>query len=125
MDNPNEVKLFLEGCRWDHVGLKPVFESTEETSPEPQDSASTEELSEVIEEGFYTVDDDLVFVNENQDIFEVFTDDEDGVFVYNEEYGLFQVFDGDEGMIFEEVDTDSVEVLEEVDAEDADETDEE
>ena len=108
MSNSNDVKMFLEGCDWESLGLAPkkvVSESVEET----QEVNESDEL----EAGFYEVDGEMFFVNEDQEIFDVFTDEEEQVFVYNENYGLHQVFEDGNELMFEEVDTDGFEVLEE------------
>ena len=108
MSNSNDVKMFLEGCDWESVGVdskRVVVESTE----------AVQEIyeSDEIEAGFYDVDGELFFVNEDQEIFDVFSDEYEQVFVFHEEYGLHQVFEGSDSLMFEEVDTDGFEVLEE------------
>ena len=108
MSNSNDVKMFLEGCDWESVGVGPkrvVVESTEAV----QEIYESDEL----EAGFYDVDGELFFVNEDQEIFDVFSDEDEQVFVFHEEYGLHQVFEGSDSLMFEEVDTDGFEVLEE------------
>ena len=109
MSNSNDVKMFLEGCDWESLGLAPkkvVAESVEDHYEEIYES-------DELEAGFYDVDGELFFVNEDQDIFDVFTDEDEQVFVFHEEYGLHQVFEGSDSLMFEEVDTDGFEVLEE------------
>ena len=108
MSNHDDVKMFLEGCDWNSLGLAPkkvVAESVEDH----QEVNESDEL----EAGFYDVDGELVFVNEDQDLFDVFTDENDQIFIFHEEYGLHQVFEGHDSLMFEEVDTDGFEVLEE------------
>jgi len=109
MSNSNEVKMFLEGCDWESLGLSPkkvVSESVEDYHQQVNESDD-------LEAGFYDVDGELFFVSENQEVFDVFTDEEEQVFVYHDDYGLHQVFEGEESLMFEEVDTDGFEVLEE------------
>jgi len=109
MSNSNDVKLFLEGCDWESLGLAPkkvVAESVEDSYEEIYES-------DEIEAGFYDVDGELFFVNEDQEIFDVFSDEHEQVFIFNENYGLHQVFEGGDSLMFEEVDTDGFEVLEE------------
>jgi len=109
MSNSNDVKMFLEGCDWESLGLAPkkvVAESVEDHSEEVNESDD-------LEAGFYDVDGELFFVNEDQDIFDVFTDEDEQVFIFNENYGLHQVFEGEDSLMFEEVDAEGFEVLEE------------
>ena len=121
MSNSNEVKMFLEGCDWESLGLAPkkvVAESVEDHYEEIYES-------DELEAGFYDVDGELFFVNEDQEIFDVFSDEHEQIFVFHEEYGLHQVFEGEESLMFEEVDTNGFEVLEEAeDMSDDDEDDE-
>ena len=122
MSNSNDVKMFLEGCDWESLGLAPkkvVAESVEDHYEEVNESNE-------LEAGFYDVDGELFFVNEDQEIFDVFSDEHEQIFVFHEEYGLHQVFeDSEESLMFEEVDTDGFEVLEEAeDMSDDDEDDE-
>lgn len=116
--NKDAVKLFLENCDWNSINNLPEIDTMQVDS---QETEVVEEEQEGLEAGFYEVDDSLVFVNEDQEIFEVFHDDEDNVFVYHEDYGLFQTFESEEGLVFEEMDTENVEVLDE----DTEETEEE
>ena len=108
MSNSNDVKLFLEGCDWESLGLAPkkvVAESVEDH----QEVYESDEL----EVGFYDVDGELFFVNEDQEIFDVFTDEDEQVFIFHENYGLHQVFEDEDSLMFEEVDAEGFEVLEE------------
>lgn len=109
MANANEVKMFLEGCDWESLGLAPKAKIVSESVEETQEVNESNEL----EAGFYDVDGEMFFVNEDQEVFDVFTDEEEQVFVYNENHGLFQVFEDADSLMFEEVDTDGFEVLEE------------
>ena len=121
MSNSNEVKMFLEGCDWESLGLAPkkvVAESVEDHYEEVNESDG-------LEAGFYDVDGELFFVNEDQEIFDVFSDEHEQIFVFHEEYGLHQVFEGEESLMFEEVDTDGFEILEEAEDMSDDEDDEE
>ena len=108
MSNSNDVKMFLEGCDWESVGVGPkkvVVESTEAV----QDVNESDEL----EAGFYDVDGELFFVNEDQEVFDVFTDEQEQIFIFHENYGLHQVFETEDSLMFEEVDAEGFEVLEE------------
>ena len=108
MSNSNDVKLFLEGCDWESLGLAPkkvVAESVE-------DHQEVNE-SDDLEAGFYDVDGELFFVNEDQEVFDVFTDEDEQVFIFHENYGLHQVFEDEDSLMFEEVDAEGFEVLEE------------
>ena len=109
MSKHDDVKMFLEGCDWNSLGLAPKAEVISESVEETQEVNESDEL----EAGFYDVDGEMFFVNEDQEIFDVFTDEEEQVFVYNENYGLHQVFEDGDALMFEEVDTDGFEVLEE------------
>lgn len=109
MANSNEVKMFLEGCDWESLGLAPKAKIVSESVEETQEVNESDSL----EAGFYDVDGEMFFVNEDQEVFDVFTDEEEQVFVYNENYGLFQVYEDADSLMFEEVDTDGFEVLEE------------
>lgn len=109
MSNSNDVKMFLEGCDWESLGLAPkkvVAESVEDHYEEVNES-------DELEAGFYDVDGELFFVNEDQEIFDVFTDEDEQVFIFHENYGLHQVFEDSDSLMFEEVDAAGFEVLEE------------
>jgi len=108
MSNHDDVKMFLEGCDWNSLGLAPkkvVAESVE-------DHQEVNE-SDDLEAGFYDVDGELFFVNEDQEVFDVFTDEDEQVFIFHENYGLHQVFEDEDSLMFEEVDAEGFEVLEE------------
>lgn len=109
MSKHNDVSMFLEGCDWASLGLAPKAKVVSESVEETLEVNESDEL----EAGFYEVDGEMFFVNEDQEIFDVFTDEDEQVFVYNENYGLHQVFEDGEDLMFEEVDTDGYEVLEE------------
>lgn len=109
MAKHDDVSMFLEGCDWNSLGLAPKAKIVSESVEETQEVNESDDL----EAGFYDVDGEMFFVNEDQEIFDVFTDEEEQVFVYNENYGLHQVFEDGEELMFEEVDTDGFEVLEE------------
>lgn len=106
----DDVNFFIEGCDWTLNGLNLRENEEVETKNEEE---TIEESEDYIEPGFYEVEGDLVFVNEDQELFEVFQDTDENVFVYNEEYGLFQTFEDEEGLVFEELDSEAFEVLEE------------
>jgi hypothetical protein len=108
MSNSDDVKMFLEGCDWESLGLAPkkvVAESVEETQEVNE--------SDDLEAGFYDVDGKLFFVNEDQEIFDVFTDEDEQIFIFHENHGLHQVFEDEDSLMFEEVDMNSFEILEE------------
>ena len=109
MSKHNDVSMFLEGCDWASLGLTPNAKVVSESVEETMEVNESDEL----EAGFYEVDGEMFFVNEDQEIFDVFSDEDEQVFVYNENYGLHQVFEDGEDLMFEEVDTDGFEVLEE------------
>ena len=112
MSNSNDVKMFLEGCDWASLGLEPknvISESVEDYDDDLEELYESDE----IEAGFYDVDGELFFVNEDQEIFDVFSDEDEQVFIFHESYGLHQVFESSDSLMFEEVDTDGFEVLEE------------
>ena len=112
MSNSNDVKMFLEGCDWASLGLEPKNVISESVEDHDGDYEELHESDE-IEAGFYDVDGELFFVNEDQEIFDVFSDEDDQVFIFHENYGLHQVFEGEDSLMFEEVDAEGFEVLEE------------
>jgi len=108
MSNHDDVKMFLEGCDWESLGLAPkkvVAESVEDRQEVNE--------SDDLEAGFYDVDGELFFVNEDQEVFDVFTDEQEQIFIFHENYGLHQVFEDEDSLMFEEVDAEGFEVLEE------------
>jgi len=109
MSKHDDVKMFLEGCDWNSLGLAPKANRVSESVEETQEVNESDEL----EAGFYDVDGQMFFVNENQEVFDVYTDEQDQVYVFHENYGLHQVFEDEDSLMFEEVDSEGFEVLEE------------